>query len=210
MQWAQIAGGALAGLVAVPLLIAGIRATVERAWPLTVSRVVIVGVVAGVAGGVALAGEISMPTALVWWLALVPGVAAAAVDLHEHRIPNRILIPMIAAIAAVMLVAAIATGSWWPLGRATLAGAGGFALFYLIAMFTGLGYGDVKLIGVLSAAAGYQSLQAIASTLLLGWLLAGLLGLLLLAVRRRDDPLPLAPSLLAGAGLGIALLAGSG
>lgn len=210
MQWAQIVGGALAGLVAVPFLIAGIRATVERAWPPTVSRLVIVGLVAGVAGGVAFAGETSMATATVWWLVLVPGVAAAAVDLHEHRIPNRILIPMIAAIAAVMLVAAIATGSWWPLGRATLAGAGGFALFYLLAMVTGLGYGDVKLVGVLSAAAGYQSLQAIASTLLLGWLLAGLLGLVMLAVRRRDGSLPLGPSLLAGAGLGIALLAAAG
>lgn len=77
-------------------------------------------------------------------------------------------------------------------------------------MFTGLGYGDVKLVGVVSAAAGYQSLQAIASTLLLGWLLAGLLGLMLLAIRRRDDPLSLGPSLLAGAGLGIALLAATG
>ncbi len=80
----------------------------------------------------------------------------------------------------------------------------------MIAMFTGLGYGDVKLVGVLSAAAGYQSLQAIASTLVLGWLLAGLVGLVLLAVRRRDEPLPLGPSLLAGAGLGIALLEAAG
>ncbi len=83
-------------------------------------------------------------------------------------------------------------------------------LFYLMAMFTGLGYGDVKLVGLLAAAAGYQSVQAIASTLMLGPLLAGMVALVLLAVRRRDDPLPLAPSLLAGAGLGIALLAGSG
>jgi len=210
MQWAPTVGGGLAGLVAVPLLLAGIRATVERAWPLTVSRVVILCLVAAVAGGVAFAGETSMATVLVWWLVLVPGVAAAAVDLHEHRIPNRILIPMIAAIAAVMLVEAIATGSWWPLGRATLAGAGGFGLFYLFAMFTGLGYGDVKLIGVLAAAAGYHSMQALGATLMLGPLLAGLLGLVLLAVRRRDDPLPLGPSLLAGAGLGIALLAAAG
>ncbi len=77
-------------------------------------------------------------------------------------------------------------------------------------MFTGLGYGDVKLLGVLSVAAGYQSVQAIVSTLMLGWLLAGLLGLLLLAVRGRDDPLPLGPSLLAGAGVGVALLAAAG
>jgi len=77
-------------------------------------------------------------------------------------------------------------------------------------MFTGLGYGDVKLIGVLAAAAGYQSMQALGATLILGPLLAGLLGLVLLAVRRRDEPLPLGPSLLAGAGLGIALLAAAG
>ncbi len=210
MQWAEIEAGALAGLVAVPILLAGIRATVERKWPMTVPRVVVVCVVAGVAGGVAFAGDTSTAAALVWWLALVPGIAAAAVDLHEHRIPNRILVPMIAAMAMVMLVTAIATGIWWPLGRAALAGAGGFFLFYLLAMFTGLGYGDVKFIGVLAAAAGYQSVQAIGATFMLGPLLAGLLGVVLLAVRRRDDALPLAPSLLAGAGLGIALLAGSG
>ena len=210
MPWAGIVAGALAGLVAVPFLLAGIRATVERAWPVTVPRVVIVCVVAAVAGGVACAGDPSTATALVWWFALVPGVAAAAVDVHEHRIPNRIVVPMIAAMATVLLVTAIATGSWWPLGRAALAGAGGFALFYLFAMFTGLGYGDVKLIGVLAAAAGYQSMQALGATLILGPLLAGLLGLMLLAVRRRDEPLPLGPSLLAGAGLGIALLAAAG
>lgn len=210
MQWPEIVAGALAGLVAVPFLLAGIRATVERGWPVTVPRVVVVCVVAGVAGGVAFASDIPLAAGLVWWLALVPGVVAAAVDLHEHRIPNRILVPIIAAMATDMLVTAIATGSWWPLGRAALAGVCGFALFYLIAMFTGLGYGDVKLIGVLAAAAGYQSVQAIASTLTLGWLLAGLVGLVLLAVRRRDEPLPLGPSLLAGAGLGIALLAATG
>lgn len=210
MPWVEIVAGALAGLVAVPFLLAGIRATVERAWPVTGPRVVIICVVAAVAGGVAFAGDTSTATALVWWFALVPGVAAAAVDLHEHRIPNRILVPMIAALATVMLVTAIATGSWWPLGRAAAAGAGGFALFYLFAMFTGLGYGDVKLIGVLAAAAGYQSMQALGATLILGPLLAGLLGLVLLAVRRRDDPLPLGPSLLAGAGLGISLLAAAG
>lgn len=207
MGWLEIGLGGLAGLLAVPFLLSVIRATVERAWPLTLPRVVILCVVAGVAGGVAFAGDTSMATALVWWLALVPGVAAAAVDLHEHRIPNRILVPTIAAMATVMLVSAIATGSWWPPGRAGLAGTGGFALFYLFAMFTGLGYGDVKLIGVLAAAAGYQSVQALGATLILGPLLAALLGLALLAVRRRDDPLPLGPALLAGAGLGIALLA---
>jgi len=210
MQWTPVALGALGGVLAVPLLLPGIRATVERVWPVTAPRVVVLGVAAGIAGAVAFIGPASIAAGLVWWLALVPGVAAAAVDLHEHRIPNRILVPTLAAMAAVMLVAAIATGSWWPLGRAMLAGAGVFALFYLFAMFTGLGYGDVKLVGVLSAAGGYQSLQALASTLTLGWLLAGLLGLLLLAVRRRDDPLPLGPSLMAGAGLGIVLLAAAG
>ncbi len=210
MHWAEIVAGALAGLVAVPLLLAGIRATVDRAWPVTASRVAALCAVAGIAGGVAFTGAPATAAGLVWWLALVPGVAAATVDLHEHRIPNRLLVPALAAMAAVMLVAAVVTGSWWPVSRAALAGAGGFALFYLMAMFTGLGYGDVKLIGMLAAAAGYQSVQAIASTLMLGPLLAGMVALVLLAVRRRDDPLPLAPSLLAGAGLGIALLAGSG
>ncbi len=210
MQWAGILLGALAGLLAAPLLLIWIRATVRRVWPATASRVVLVCVIATIAGGVAFAGDTSIAMAVVWWLALVPGVSAAAVDLHEHRIPNPILVPMIAAMSTIMLAAAIATGSWAPLGRAALAGAGAFTLFYLIAMFTGLGYGDVKLIGVLSAAAGHQSVQALAATLMLGPLLAGLAGLVWLAVRRRDDPLPMGPSLVAGAGLSIALLAATG
>lgn len=203
----EILLGALAGLLAVPLLLVVIRATVERAWPLTARRVAIVCVVAAIAGGVAFAGDTSIPTAVVWWLALVAGVAAATVDLHEHRIPNPILVPVIAGMATVMVVAATATGSWSPIGRAALAGLCGFALFYLIAMFTGLGYGDVKLIGVLATAAGYQSVQALAATLMLGPLLAGLVGLVLLSVRRRDDLMPVGPSLVAGAGISIALLA---
>lgn len=210
MQWTAVLPGAVGGLLAVPLLLAGIRATVDRVWPQTGPRVVILSLAAGIAGSLAFAGSTSISGGLVWWLALVPGTAAATVDLHEHRIPNRILIPTLAAMATVMLVTAIATGDWWPLGRAALAGVGGFALFYVMAMFTGLGYGDVKLVGVLAAAAGYQSVQAIASTLMLGPLLAGVLAAILLAVRRRDEPLPLGPSLIAGAGLGIALLAAAG
>jgi leader peptidase (prepilin peptidase) / N-methyltransferase len=127
-------------------------------------------------------------------LALCGGAlgVAAAVDLAEHRIPNRLVLPAAAACAVLTLV----SGSWRGL-------AAGMALVALLFVFSlawpaALGMGDVKLALLIALGLDGSAPRA----LLLGLLLASLAGVLLLALRGREAwrrALPLAPFLAVGA-----------
>ena len=119
--------------------------------------------------------------------------AAAGVDLAEHRIPNRLVLPAAAACAALTLTEPVA-----------LAGlASGLALVALLlglslARPAALGMGDVKL--ALLIAVGLDGHAP--GALLLGLALAALAGILLAVARGREGwrrALPLAPFLTVGA-----------
>jgi leader peptidase (prepilin peptidase) / N-methyltransferase len=120
-------------------------------------------------------------------------VAAAAVDLAEHRIPNRLVLPAAAACAALTLAE--------PLALAALAS--GLALVALLlglslARPAALGMGDVKL--ALLIALGLDGHAP--GALLLGFALAALAGIILLVARGGEAwqrALPLAPFLTVGA-----------
>ena len=119
--------------------------------------------------------------------------AAAAVDLAEHRIPNRLVLPAAAACAALT----IASGTGFrPLAAALALVA--LLLGFSLARPAALGMGDVKLALLISL--GLDGHAPIA--LLLGLALAALAGGLLLALRGPEgwrQALPLAPFLTAGA-----------
>lgn len=118
---------------------------------------------------------------------------AAAIDLAEHRIPNRVVLPAAAACAALSLAGD--TGL-----RALV---DGLVLVGLLGVFSlawpaALGMGDVKLALLIALGLDGSAPRA----LLLGLLLATLAGVLLLAMRGRRAwrrALPLAPFLAAGA-----------
>jgi leader peptidase (prepilin peptidase)/N-methyltransferase len=119
--------------------------------------------------------------------------AAAVVDLVEHRIPNRLVLPAAAACAALTLAEPVA-----------LAGlASGLALVALLlglslARPAALGMGDVKL--ALLIAVGLDGNAP--GALVLGLAFAALAGVLLLVARGREGwrrALPLAPFLTVGA-----------
>jgi len=48
------------------------------------------------------------------------GVALAAIDLDEHRLPSSIIFSSYPVIAALLTASAAAEGAWWPLARAGL------------------------------------------------------------------------------------------
>jgi leader peptidase (prepilin peptidase)/N-methyltransferase len=113
---------------------------------------------------------------------------AATIDLAEHRIPNRVVLPAAATCAALTFA-----------GGGALVALGGLALVALLLAFSlarpaALGMGDVKL--ALLVAFGLDG--SAPTALLLGFALAALAGLLLLVVRGRQAwrrALPLAPFL---------------
>jgi leader peptidase (prepilin peptidase)/N-methyltransferase len=97
-------------------------------------------------------------------------VALAAIDVERHVLPNRIVLPAIAVLAAAELARDPSSG--W---RRLAWGAGAFGVLLALALLypPGLGMGDVKLAFLLGVGLG-RSVVAAALVALLG---AGLLGI---------------------------------
>jgi leader peptidase (prepilin peptidase) / N-methyltransferase len=141
------------------------------------------------------------------WVAIGPVVAAVPalyvaavapeltrIDLAEHRLPNRLVVPGL----AVGLLAA--AGAWVttgvpPVVPLVAAVASGGVLF-LFALGGGMGMGDVKLAAVLGLASPTATI-AIAWPLI-AFLFGGVVALVVLIVRGRGERIPFGPFLLAG------------
>ena len=135
-------------------------------------------------------------------LPLVPiGVALAVIDWRTRMLPTRLIAPAYAVTIVAILVAWLADGRHLAdLERAALGwlvyGGMFFVLWFIYPR--GLGYGDVRLSGVLGLALGWvgwsELLLGIWNGLLLGAIVGGLLALV---TRRRDYPF--GPFMLVGA-----------
>jgi leader peptidase (prepilin peptidase)/N-methyltransferase len=102
---------------------------------------------------------------------------------------------------AVAAVAASTAGEF----RAVLAGAALVAAYGVLAVLprSGLGFGDVKLAGLLGVALGPLGWDAVVAGTALGFVLGGGVALLLLVAGRANGrtPIPFGPAMLAGAWL---------
>jgi leader peptidase (prepilin peptidase)/N-methyltransferase len=137
------------------------------------------------------------------YLVLAAGlVVLSAIDIDEHRLPNRIVYPLTLAVAVLLVVAAAGDDDWSALGRALLAGMVAVAAFagLHLASPRSLGLGDVKLVGVLGLALGWRAWGALAWGAILAFAAGALVGLGLVAAGRlgRRDHLPFGPFLAAG------------
>ncbi|SDP47640.1 leader peptidase (prepilin peptidase) / N-methyltransferase [Klenkia soli] len=143
------------------------------------------------------------------WLAGC-AVVLVVIDLQHHLLPNRVLLPTGVVGLVALAVVAAATGDWSALVRGVLAALSLSAgLFALAAVNpSGLGLGDVKLGLVLGLYLGWLSWSAVLTGVFLGFVVQGLVAMVLLAARRagRDTQLAFGPALLAGA-LVVGLLA---
>lgn len=157
--------------------------------------------------GARLADDPALPAFLVATAGLV---AISAVDLERFLVPNRILYPTLFAVAPLLLLAAAVDGDWASLRDAALGGALGFGLLLLVHLVSprGMGFGDVRLAGLIGVVLGRLSVGHVLLGLFLGFLTASVLGLTLIATGRRGrkDRLPFGPFLALGAVL--AVLAG--
>lgn len=137
-------------------------------------------------------------------------IALALIDIDVRRLPDAIVLPSYP-VALVLL----AFASWNPGGASdwhafvrALVGAASMFLVYLalvIAYPPGMGFGDVKLAGVIGLILGWFGWSALA----IGWFAAFLLGgtfsvgLLLTGRAGRKSGIPFGPWMLIGAGVGI-------
>jgi leader peptidase (prepilin peptidase) / N-methyltransferase len=165
-----------------------------------------VGVVTGlaVAGCGAVGGGVGLHPVLAayLWLAAV-GVVLMVIDVERKLLPDRLTLPSYPVGAALLAVAALADGHWAAWLRAVEAGAAVFALFFLLAFISprSLGFGDVKLAGVLALFLGYQGWGVVLLGFVGGFALGALTATVLLAGRRVGwkGELAFGPALIAAA-----------
>ena len=134
-------------------------------------------------------------------------VALALIDIDDHRLPNAIVLPSYPVVATLLLLPSIASGDWGAYLRAAIGMVVLFAFYFLLVLIypAGMGFGDVKLAGVLGLALGYLGWAELAVGGFLGFLLGGVWAVALIVVRRagRKSAIPFGPFMLAGALLAI-------
>jgi leader peptidase (prepilin peptidase) / N-methyltransferase len=134
-------------------------------------------------------------------------IALAIIDLDTLRLPFAIVAPAYPVSAALLGAASWAGHDAGPALRALAGGALLWGLYRLLHLVypAGMGYGDVRLAGVLGLYLGWLGWSALAVGAFLGFCVGGLGGVVLLATRRASlrAAIPYGPYLLAGAWLGV-------
>lgn len=165
-------------------------------------------------------GELWQHNPVAFWLVLaaclyfaVMAVRLTVIDVRHHLLPNRIVFPSYAVAGVLLLAAAAVAGAAEPEGPLpallavpvrVVAGAGLLWLFYFVLRVVyppGMGFGDVKLAGVLGMYLGYLGWGHLFAGTFLAFLLGGLWSIALLAARRGTlkSAIPFGPFMLAGA-----------
>lgn len=157
---------------------------------------------AAVLGGFAarLGADVALLAYVVLGLALV---AIAAVDLERQIIPNRIVYPTLGLMVPLLVIASAADDKWGALADAAIGGAGAFAAFFAVhvAVPRGMGFGDVRLAGVVGVATGWLGFGPLFVAFLASFVLGAAVGLVAMAVSGagRKTRIPFGPFLAAGA-----------
>ncbi len=156
----------------------------------------------------AMAAAIGLDAALPAFLYLAAiGVALWMIDIDVKRLPDAIVLPSYAVGIVLLGIAALATGRWDDLVRALIGMVALYGFYFVLAFAypAGMGFGDVKLAGVLGLYLGWLGWAELVVGGFLGFLLGGLVGLGLLMTRRagRKSQIPFGPYMLAGAFISI-------
>lgn len=134
-------------------------------------------------------------------------VALTLIDLDTHRLPNAIVLPAYAVGVVLLTVASAGSGDWFALLRAALGAAALFTFYLVLALVVprGMGFGDVKLAGVLGLFLAWLGWGALVVGAFSAFVLGGLFSIALLALGRagRKSGIPFGPWMLAGTGVGV-------
>lgn len=137
------------------------------------------------------------------------GIALALIDLDLHRLPNALVLPAYPVTAVLLAGASWGESDWGALLRAVAGGVILWVLYFglLVAKPGGMGFGDVKLAGVLGAYLAWVGWGTLVVGAFAAFLLGGLYSIGLLATRRatRSSGIPFGPWMLLGAAVGIAV-----
>ncbi|MDX6261810.1 MAG: leader peptidase (prepilin peptidase) / N-methyltransferase [Kribbellaceae bacterium] len=165
------------------------------------------GATAAIAGGL-LGWKLGTSAGLAAWLVLaVVGSVLGYIDTRTRYLPSAIIWPAYLLVGLALLTAALQTGEWGWLWRSAIAGAVGFGVFYLLwyVFPRGVGFGDVRLSGLLSIALGWLGWGELVVGLYGGFFLGAVIGIVLTAAKvfKRKQLFPFGPFMLVGALIGV-------
>lgn len=137
-----------------------------------------------------------------WCYLAAVGLALAAIDFETHRLPNEIVLPSYPVLAVLLTVAALVEGHAGNLVRAAI-GMVALAAFFLLVVLVypkGMGWGDVKLAGLLGMAMGYVSWASLVFGSFAGFALGAIVGVVVIATGgTRKTAVPFGPFMILGA-----------
>lgn len=137
------------------------------------------------------------------------GAWLLAIDARTHRLPNRIVLPTLAALLGLGVIDALVSGGTSALVRAMLGMVilGGFYAGLRLISQAGMGGGDVKLAAVIGLILGWHGWQSLAVGAAAAFVLGALYAMGLMLLRRANGSTRIAfgPWMIIGAVLGIAL-----
>lgn len=151
---------------------------------------------------VALAWRIGARPMLAGFLFLgATGVALALIDIDVKRLPNALTFPNYGVGIAALLGQAGLDGAWWPVGRALIGMAALYLFYAALWLAGGMGFGDVKLSGVLGLYLAWLGWGSLVVGAFLGFVVGAFGGLALIAAGKGKlkSKIPYGPYMLIGA-----------
>jgi leader peptidase (prepilin peptidase) / N-methyltransferase len=154
-----------------------------------------------------LAGWAALPAYLLFaWLT----VALVWIDADVHRLPDGLVLPAYPALVVLLAIASLGAADWRPMARALACMAVLFALYFAMAALSpanSLGFGDVKLAGLIGLTLGWLGVSQAVVGVLAGFLVGGVLAVVFLLGRRVGlrSHIAYGPSMLIGSFLSLAV-----
>jgi leader peptidase (prepilin peptidase)/N-methyltransferase len=134
-------------------------------------------------------------------------VAVSVADIRVGLVPRKLLYPTLGLMAVALVAATAEAGAYHLLAQAAIGGAAAFALFFAIWFVSprSMGFGDVRLAGVIGAALGWLGYRQLYLGFLAAFVVGSVVGVAKMAVQGtgRKTALPFGPALAVGAVVGV-------
>jgi leader peptidase (prepilin peptidase)/N-methyltransferase len=135
------------------------------------------------------------------------GLVLALIDIDSRRLPDAIVLPSYFVLGGLLTAAAAWQHEWHNLERGLVGGAALYCAYFAIAFAypTGMGFGDVKLSGLLGGVLAYLSWGALFVGAFAGFVLGSVVGIAVMVFwgGGRKTALPFGPFMISGALVGI-------
>lgn len=129
-------------------------------------------------------------------------IVLSVIDLDLFLLPKRIVFPLMGATAVLLGIAAAVRGDWDLIVRSGVCAVAAFAALAVLWLINpkGMGYGDVRLAGLIGLDLGWIGGVQVMVGIFAGFVIASVVGIGLMATRRagRRDAVPFGPFLAAG------------